>query len=269
MQERVKQQKGFTIVELLIVIVVIAILAAITVVAYTGIKERADATQVQSALTQTNKQILAYAAEHADAYPATLGDIGVSDGDVVYEYTSNNTASPRTYSLTAWNTTAGDIQYYISSTTASISEGVAPGHNLMPWDEPDGTTRPISGSGTAIVTNTHRSAPTAIRIAPNNIYKDLRLSPFLAEVGQTLSIRFWMKTDSNWDGTGGQSKVRLSFQNSGNYIAACGYEGVKTSWTELVCNYTFSTPNEPVRVTFGNDGTTGNIWFDDIHVSIQ
>ena len=128
MQERVKQRKGFTIVELLIVIVVIAILAAITIVAYTGIKERADATQVQSALTQTNKQVLAYAAEHADVYPDTLGDIGVSDGDVVYEYTSNNTTSPRTYSLTAWNTTAGDIQYYISSTTASISEGVAPGH---------------------------------------------------------------------------------------------------------------------------------------------
>jgi prepilin-type N-terminal cleavage/methylation domain-containing protein len=36
-----KQQSGFTIVELLIVIVVIAILAAITVVAYNGIQDRA------------------------------------------------------------------------------------------------------------------------------------------------------------------------------------------------------------------------------------
>ena len=35
------RQKGFTIVELLIVIVVIGILAAITVVAYNGIQERA------------------------------------------------------------------------------------------------------------------------------------------------------------------------------------------------------------------------------------
>ena len=35
------EQTGFTIVELLIVIVVISILAAITIVAYNGVQERA------------------------------------------------------------------------------------------------------------------------------------------------------------------------------------------------------------------------------------
>lgn len=45
-----KQQTGFTIVELLIVIVVIAILAAITVVAFNGIQGRAADTAVQSDL---------------------------------------------------------------------------------------------------------------------------------------------------------------------------------------------------------------------------
>lgn len=43
-----KQQTGFTIVELLIVIVVIGILAAITIVAYNGIQERAESTKIVS-----------------------------------------------------------------------------------------------------------------------------------------------------------------------------------------------------------------------------
>jgi prepilin-type N-terminal cleavage/methylation domain-containing protein len=43
-----KTKSGFTIVELLIVIVVIGILAAITIVAYNGIQDRANDTSVKS-----------------------------------------------------------------------------------------------------------------------------------------------------------------------------------------------------------------------------
>ncbi len=48
---------GFTIVELLIVIVVIAILAAISVVAYTGVQNRANDTAVQSDISNLAKKI--------------------------------------------------------------------------------------------------------------------------------------------------------------------------------------------------------------------
>ena len=56
------RQRGFTIVELLIVIVVIAILAAITVVAYNGIQTRAENTKTVQGVAQYVKAIRGYAA---------------------------------------------------------------------------------------------------------------------------------------------------------------------------------------------------------------
>jgi prepilin-type N-terminal cleavage/methylation domain-containing protein len=55
-----KDQKGFTIVELLIVIVVIGILAAITIVAFNGIQNRANATAAESLATDIIKKGEAY-----------------------------------------------------------------------------------------------------------------------------------------------------------------------------------------------------------------
>ena len=65
------QKSGFTIVELLIVIVVIAILAAITIVAYTGIQNRAKASAVSAAASQVGQKVLAYAPQNSDVYPTT------------------------------------------------------------------------------------------------------------------------------------------------------------------------------------------------------
>jgi general secretion pathway protein G len=72
-----KQQSGFTIVELLIVIVVIGILAAITIVAYNGIQTRSRTTAVTTDLRSIEKAMLMYRAEHgklplaADWYSGT------------------------------------------------------------------------------------------------------------------------------------------------------------------------------------------------------
>lgn len=50
------KKQGFTIVELLIVIVVIGILAAISAVAYTGIGKRADDSARESTSNQIEKK---------------------------------------------------------------------------------------------------------------------------------------------------------------------------------------------------------------------
>jgi prepilin-type N-terminal cleavage/methylation domain-containing protein len=53
-----RKSHGFTIVELLIVIVVIGILAAITIVAYNGVQERARVTRANSELNTLEHAIL-------------------------------------------------------------------------------------------------------------------------------------------------------------------------------------------------------------------
>ena len=55
-----KRTRGFTIVELLIVIVVIAILATITIVAYRGIQARARDSQRMQDMSQIKKALLLY-----------------------------------------------------------------------------------------------------------------------------------------------------------------------------------------------------------------
>lgn len=63
---------GFTIVELLIAIVVIAILAAISVVAYTGIQARAENTKTIHAVAALARSMTALVAEKG-AYPGPAG----------------------------------------------------------------------------------------------------------------------------------------------------------------------------------------------------
>ena len=79
MQWASKKQAGFTIVELLIVIVVIAILAAITIVAYAGIQSRARDASRDSAADTIMKALELYAADNSGQYPNVCAG-GVNSG---------------------------------------------------------------------------------------------------------------------------------------------------------------------------------------------
>ena len=69
-----KARQAFTIVELLIVVVIIAILAAITVVAFNGIKERATLSSLQSEWSSDNKKALLFAADNNGDAPLAVND---------------------------------------------------------------------------------------------------------------------------------------------------------------------------------------------------
>lgn len=85
---KINKQSGFTIVELLIVIVVIAILAAITIVAYNGIQSRARDTDRKADISALAKALNLYNVDNGN-YAETgsgCGSAGNGVGYVAYDY---------------------------------------------------------------------------------------------------------------------------------------------------------------------------------------
>lgn len=78
MKAAIRHRLGFTLVELLIVIVVIAILAAISVVAYNGIQERSQATRAITIANSYIKLLKMYHVENG-RYPIVPDDTCLGD----------------------------------------------------------------------------------------------------------------------------------------------------------------------------------------------
>ncbi len=160
-----KEQKAFTIVELLIVIVVVGILAAVTIVAYNGIQQRARVSAASSALTQSAKKLAAYLVDNS-VYPADLASLNITDtSDVSYQYSYNNTASPRTFCITA---TSGNVSYKIDHASTPQSGGCA-GHGVGGTPAVVNLARNpfIRGANTTGWTGFNPSGGSAFSISPN------------------------------------------------------------------------------------------------------
>lgn len=65
-----KKEKGFTIIELLIVIVVIGILAALVITTFSGIQQRARNTERETDVKAIHSQLESYYAQGASSYPS-------------------------------------------------------------------------------------------------------------------------------------------------------------------------------------------------------
>lgn len=86
------RQKGFTIVELLIVIVVIGILAAITIVSFNGVQNRAHDTTVKSNLAAIAKKYELFKTDStSDKYPYGNGVYGLEAGAIPVSKNSYDT----------------------------------------------------------------------------------------------------------------------------------------------------------------------------------
>lgn len=131
MKQWAYKQKGFTIVELLIVVVVIAILAAITIVAYNGITNRAKLSSGQVAAAQAKKQLQILKVQSGDVLPVTLSAVQAAQGFSslnVTRYLVDNTSSPNNFCITIQE---GGRSFSATSVTTDSVEGVCV-ENLVP-----------------------------------------------------------------------------------------------------------------------------------------
>jgi general secretion pathway protein G len=257
-----KQQSAFTIVELLIVIVVIGILAAIVIVAYNGIQNRAKVGAVTTALSQYKRKLQLYQVDNGQ-YPVTASDVGITDTDeVTYQYTVDTSSQPGTFCLTSTSLVG---TYYVSNTAGDVQQGVCNGYNLLTWNKTNGSIAPVP---TAIVdSSTFRTSLKSMRLGPNSTGVAIKGNPYTGNVGQTYTVSLWMKTDSNWNGTGNNSKIRFGSSSDGSLLNACGYSGIKATWTQATCSFTLTSTNTSLAISVGNDGSVGNIWIDDFSLT--
>ncbi len=252
--------------------VVIAILAAITIVAYNGINNRAKASAASSAAQQAAKKVMAYAVTNAEQYPAALSDAGVSDsGSTSYQYRVDNTGNPKTFCLTA---TSQNVSFFVSNAITSATAGACAGHglngvapitNLVPNPSSESgtlafstagsgsgggvsidTSRADSGSRSARFTRTGGSGTSgiksnAIAVSPNTAYR-IGVSTYV----ESGAIPQWFAVDASYG-----SQVALS---------ALGSTG---SWRRASATYT-TGPSQTTLMIYNLVGADGVYYADSL-----
>ena len=163
--KQMKSEKGFTIVELLIVIVVIGILAAIVIVAYNGVQNRANTTSRQSTAETLAKKIEAYNAVKS-AYPTyntaalmTTALNGVTDSSLTG---SGIVITNAALAATSDNNTVKIAVCTTGATAPTATSTVPTGYAVYIWDSTLGTAaaNPVQAGGTAILTTNSGSVNT-------------------------------------------------------------------------------------------------------------
>ena len=116
-----KKQTGFTLVELMITVVILAILAAIAIPSYTQYVERAECEDGKALITGAANFMERYRAQNGGTYTnASLNGFGSSSEKFGVAITA---AAAATYTLTATATAAARLNGSLTLTQANVRGG--------------------------------------------------------------------------------------------------------------------------------------------------
>lgn len=234
-------KNGFTIVELLIVIVVIAILAVISIVVFSGLQKRANESALRSDISGSQK-LLDMAKTTSGTYPldhSTANEgrgLPSSGAKTTWQYTATGATS---YCLTG---TRGGVALRVSNSGA-IQEGVCPGH-AAPSSEGSGSNGGNIANGSRMQDVTSANCPeTRTRVfdaRDNHSYWVQKLSN-----GQC-----WMLTNLAYAGGGTNTYSDTKTMSNGD-----------SQWPSYTQPYYYVTPSttnfttEPANPSTSTDGT--------------
>lgn len=142
---KIKNSKGFTIVELLIVIVIIGILAALVLNSFRGVQERARDTKRQTDINAQASQLEVYYTDNG-GYPVFTGEIDTDSWISAHFQGADLNAwrAPNISTNSEQNTATPDKDHYgyvplqNDGTTACTTEPCAK-YKLYWYSEKDGT----------------------------------------------------------------------------------------------------------------------------------
>jgi len=115
LRKKHKDKAGFTLIELMIVVIIVGVLAAAAVPIYTSYVKRAYVTEAEASLGAIRTAEIAYKAEH-DVFAGTFSDL---------EMTSDDFAHNRYFSWECFDITpSGAPTHATCDGNASIADGV-------------------------------------------------------------------------------------------------------------------------------------------------
>jgi prepilin-type N-terminal cleavage/methylation domain-containing protein len=227
------QLKGFTIVELLVVIVVIGILASITIISYNGVSQKAYLASMQTGLDNGSKALQLFQIENTN-YPLTI-DCGQPESttnhcvklssDVTYTYRTS-ASNPTFFCLEANK----NSDYYHTTQKNTLISGPCPVLNLESRNTSSypgsGTTwRDISGNDNdGVLTNgaTYDTSSGGISFDGTDDYILVNNSASLSSNSMTLSMRIYIRDNPDCDGNNNWRS--LIHKSSSESSASTGYD---------------------------------------------
>lgn len=227
----------------------------------------------------------------------TAGDgAGKPNGAIWYRNTGGETVATYTWNGTAWQeqkVSAGSLAQTVHDTIAAAdlkgvnaaidaAKAAAKAQSLMDSaqnrvSDPSfsGGEYPTSGVwyvDTAVgagrtdnfaLRNDAGPSPTSVNLT-RNISGGMKSVP--VEVDQVWELSGWYRTTSNWNGTSGNSNLRLAAQNSSPVSLNLPITAPMTTWTYMSGRYKIPSGGSitGLQLTIASNNTAGSVWWDDI-----